>query len=186
MALGVSLALPAAPAAAHNSLTASDPKDGARIAVAPEKIELRFLAKPDRDTTKITVAGPDNVPALGGSPTYSGNRVSVPFAPGAAGLYIVGYQLASGDGHPVRGEVRFTLTTGTPAQPPSSGPAGPAATPTAAPSSPAAAPTTPSAAIPLPARDGDGVARWLWAAGGVVVLAALAAVLLLRRRARRA
>ncbi|MEO3775484.1 copper resistance protein CopC [Micromonospora sp. B11E3] len=190
VALGASLALPATPAAAHNSLTGSDPKDGARIAAAPEKIELRFLAKPDPNTTKITVTGPDNVPALEGTPAFSGNRVSVPFAPGAAGLYIVGYQLASSDGHPVKGEVRFTLTTGTPAQPPSSGPAqppssGPAqptAAPTDAPSSPVASLTSVPAVTPAAAEGDDGGAGWLWALGGVVALAALAAGFLLRRR----
>ncbi|MFF3869611.1 copper resistance CopC family protein [Micromonospora sp. NPDC001898] len=186
MALGVSLALPAAPASAHNSLTGSNPENGARVAAAPARIELRFLAKPDPGTTKITVTGPDNVAALGGEPTFSGSRVSVPFAPGAAGLYVVGYQVASGDGHPVKGEVRFTLTTGTPAQPPSSPPTVSAA-PTAAPSSPPAT-TSPPAAAPAAAErpdDDGGGAGWLWALGGLVVLAALAAGLLLRRRSSR-
>lgn len=189
VSLGVSLALPAAPASAHNSLTGSNPENGARVAAAPARIELRFLAKPDPGTTKITLTGPDNVAALGGEPTFSGSRVSVPFAPGAAGLYVVGYQVASGDGHPIKGEVRFTLTTGTPAQPPSSSPATDptaSATPTAVPSSPAAA-TSPPAADPAAAErsDDDGGAGWLWALGGLVVLAALAAGLLLRRRSPR-
>lgn len=43
VALGGSV-LPASPAAAHNSLTGSSPKDGARVATAPKQIELRFLA----------------------------------------------------------------------------------------------------------------------------------------------
>ncbi|WP_328822611.1 copper resistance CopC family protein [Micromonospora rubida] len=186
VALGVSLAIPASPASAHNSLTGSNPENGARVAAAPQRIELRFLAKPDPGTTKITLTGPDNVAALGGEPTFSGSRVSVPFAPGAAGLYVVGYQVASGDGHPIKGEVRFTLTTGTPAQPPSSSPAA-SATPTAVPSSPAAAASPPAAAPAAAERsdDDDGGAGWLWALGGLVVLAALAAGLLLRRRSPR-
>ncbi|RQX24522.1 copper resistance protein CopC, partial [Micromonospora chalcea] len=109
----------AAPAAAHNSLTGSDPRDGARLAAAPERIELRFLATPKEATTEVTVTGPDNVAAAGGAPTFSGKRVTVPFRPGAAGLYIVTYRLASDDGHPIKGEIRFTLTTGTPAEAPS-------------------------------------------------------------------
>ncbi|MEU4640360.1 copper resistance protein CopC [Micromonospora sp. NPDC023814] len=195
VALGVSLALPAAPAAAHNSLTGSDPRNGARVAEAPTRIELRFLAKPDPGTTKITVTGPDNVAASGGPPTFSGSRVSIPFTPGKAGLYVVGYRLASSDGHPVSGEVRFTLTTGTPAEPPpSTGPTAPASavpspTGSAAPSSAAPVPTgggATAAAVPTAGRSEGAAGRgWLWALGGAVALAALAAGLLLRRRSAR-
>ncbi|MGC4804289.1 copper resistance CopC family protein [Micromonospora sp. DT233] len=202
VALGVSVALPASPAAAHNSLTGSDPKNGARLAAAPARVELRFLSTPDPGTTKITITGPDNVAATGGKPIFSGSRVRVPFTPGAAGLYIVGYQLASADGHPVKGEVRFTLTTGTPAEPPSSAAA--PSTATAAPSggaSPGAGGASPGASSPaVPATDDpvtalpsavetsdDGLPGWLWAVGGGVLLlaAAVAGLLVTRRRATR-
>ncbi|SCG45243.1 copper resistance CopC family protein [Micromonospora humi] len=182
LAAGVSLLSPAAPAAAHNSLTGSDPKNGARVATAPKRIELRFLATPKEATTKVTVTGPDNVAATGGAPTFAGKRVSVPFTPGAAGLYIVTYQLASDDGHAIKGEVRFTLTTGTPAESPS-----PTATPTVAPTptaSPTAAAPTSASATPVAAAD-DGGTGWWWAPVVVLVLAALAGGLVLRRRARR-
>ncbi|MET7969094.1 copper resistance CopC family protein [Micromonospora sp. NPDC005305] len=177
---GVSVLLPAAPAAAHNSLTGSDPKNGARVATAPKRIELRFLASPAPATTKITVTGPDNVPAAGGASTFAGKRVSVPFTPGAAGLYIVAYRVGSADGHPISGEVRFTLTTGTAAAPPSA-----TATPTSA--GPSTPPTT-SAVSPTPAADeaeDDGGTGWLWATGAAVVLVALGGGLLLRRRSTR-
>ncbi|MCO1597201.1 copper resistance protein CopC [Micromonospora sp. RHAY321] len=197
VAFGVSLLIPATPAAAHNSLTGSDPRDGARVASAPTRIELRFLARPAPATTKITVAGPDNVVA-GGPPVFDGSRVRVPFRPGAAGLYIVGYELASADGHPVRGEVRFTLTTGTAADPsappsPSAGPASgaPANSPSAAVPSAGATTATateasPTPAVPLGQEQADSGGRWwLWALGGVVLVAAVTASLLLRRRTTR-
>ncbi|MEV0940467.1 copper resistance CopC family protein [Micromonospora wenchangensis] len=179
VALGVAL-LPASPALAHNSLTGSNPANGAKVATAPAAVELRFLAKLDPGRTKITVTGPDNIPAAGGEPTFSGSRVRVPFAPGAAGLYIVDYQLPSSDGHPVKGEVRFTLTTGTAAAPPS---VSPSASPTPSPTPTSAAPESPSA-TPVAAAGTDDAGRgWLWAAaGGLVLLAALAAGLFLRRR----
>ncbi|QDY09990.1 copper resistance protein CopC [Micromonospora sp. HM134] len=181
VALGVAL-LPASPAFAHNSLTGSNPANGAKVATAPAAVELRFLAKLDPDRTKITVTGPDNIPAAGGEPTFSGSRVRVPFAPGAAGLYIVDYQLPSSDGHPVKGEVRFTLTTGTAAAPPSPS-VTPSANPTPSPSPSSAAPDSPSA-TPVAATGTDDAGRgWLWAAaGGLVLLAALAGGLFLRRR----
>ncbi|RLP97104.1 copper resistance protein CopC [Micromonospora sp. BL1] len=181
--VAASALLPATPAAAHNSLTGSDPRDGARLAAAPERIELRFLATPKEDTTEVTVTGPDNVAATGGAPTFAGKRVTVPFRPGAAGLYIVTYRLASDDGHPVKGEIRFTLTTGTPAESPSA-----SAPPTSAAPAPSTALPTSAAPSPTPAAvgaDDDGGTGWLWAAGAVVVLAALGGGLLLRRRAAR-
>ncbi|MFI7595515.1 copper resistance protein CopC [Micromonospora sp. NPDC049359] len=199
VAFGVSLLAPATPAAAHNSLTGSDPPDGARVATAPTRIELRFLAKPPPATTKITITGPDNVVA-GGRPTFDGTRVRVPFTPGAAGLYAVAYQLPSNDGHPIKGEVRFTLTTGTAADPsasPSSalGPSGSpsvASTGPSAPGSPTASPAgpvSPSAdtvsAVPAAEERSDSGGRWWpWALGGALLLAALTAALLLRRRTR--
>ncbi|SCE87772.1 hypothetical protein GA0074695_1815 [Micromonospora viridifaciens] len=73
VALGASV-LPASPAAAHNSLAGSDPKDGARVATAPKRIELRFLAAPAPAATRITVTGPDDAPASDGEPTFSGSR----------------------------------------------------------------------------------------------------------------
>ncbi|RQX05559.1 copper resistance protein CopC [Micromonospora inaquosa] len=190
VAFGVSFLVPATPAAAHNELTGSNPRDGARLATAPARVELRFLATPSPGTTKITITGPDNVVA-GGPPAFDGSRVRVPFTPAAAGLYIVGYQLASSDGHPVKGEVRFTLTTGTAADP-SASPSSPAGSPSAAPSivgSPSAGPVTAtpdsSAASPVPAaseQSDSGGRWWLWALGGLVLLAALATGLAFRRR----
>ncbi|MFE9692764.1 copper resistance protein CopC [Micromonospora sp. NPDC005806] len=178
---GVSV-LSATPAAAHNSLTGSDPKDGARVATAPKRIELRFLATPAPGTTKITVTGPDDAPASGGTPTFSGNRVSVPFTPGPAGVYTVAYRVGSSDGHPVSGKISFTLTTGAPA----AGPSPSAAPSTAAPTTPAASPTTPPSPVPAASRsDEEGPTGWLWALGAVAVLVALGGGLLLRRRAAR-
>ncbi|MEU0550053.1 copper resistance protein CopC [Micromonospora sp. NPDC005979] len=141
VAFGVSLLAPATPAVAHNSLTGSDPRDGARVATVPTRIELRFLAKPPPATTKITITGPDNVVA-GGRPTFDGTRVRVPFTPAAAGLYIVAYQLPSTDGHPIKGEVRFTLTTGTAADP-SASPAVPGSSGSPAAPGPSGSPAAP-------------------------------------------
>ncbi|MET8525703.1 copper resistance CopC family protein [Micromonospora sp. NPDC005172] len=191
VAFGVSLLVPATPAAAHNSLTGSNPRDGARVATAPARIELRFLAKPSPTTTKITITGPDNVVA-GGRPTFDGTRVRVPFEPGAAGLYIVGYQLPSSDGHPIKGEVRFTLTTGTAADPTaspsavgtgSSGP--PAGSPTASPAGPLSPSAGTLSAVPVAGEQSDTNGNWwLWTLGALVLLAALTGALLLLRRRR--
>jgi methionine-rich copper-binding protein CopC len=188
VALGVSL-WSAAPAAAHNSLTGSDPADGARLAQAPTWIELRFLARLDPNTTKITITGPDGVPASRGTSTVDGSRVRVAFDPGPAGLYLVGYRITSSDGHPVTGEIRFTLTTGTPTDP-SSAAGTPTVTGAASPRPADAAPPQPVGTAAVPAaepasgsRDADGWPGGVWVFGAVALLAALAGGgLALRRR----
>lgn len=201
VAFGVSFLAPATPAAAHNSLTGSDPRDGARVATAPARIELRFLAKPAPATTKITITGPDNVVA-GGTPAFDGSRVRVPFKPAAAGLYVIGYQLASSDGHPVKGEVRFTLTTGTAADPSASPSTAGGTGPTAGASAPAAAgPTASGASVapaatatagataagsPVPvAQERSQVRGWLWTIASALLVGAFVVWLQRRLRARR-
>lgn len=170
--------LPAAPAAAHNSLTGSDPADGARLDKPPTQVRLTFLSRLNPETTKITITGPDEQSAVAGEPQFNGSRVTVPFAPGPAGRYTVAYQVASGDGHPVKGDIEFTLTTGSAPESPSA-----AATPTAEePTAEAttAAPETPTStasavAEPVERTATDsGTSWWLWLAGGLAVLVALA------------
>lgn len=174
--------LPAAPAAAHNSLTGSDPADGARLAEAPERIRLSFLSRLDPTTTKVTITGPDNATTAGGKPQFDGSRVTVPFTPGPAGTYTVAYQVASGDGHPIKGDIQFTLTTGAaPAESPS--PVATSAEPVA--SSPASSPTEPAVAQPLDRTAGDaGSSRWPWILAAALALGALAggAMILVSRR----
>jgi methionine-rich copper-binding protein CopC len=172
--------MPAGPAVAHNSLASSDPANGARVAKPPEQVRLTFLSRLDPAATKVTIIGPDNVPATGGPSLFAGSRITVPFKPGAAGLYIVAYQLPSDDGHLGKGEIRFTLTvdatsTGSPS--PSAKTSLPAITPS--PSATVARPLTPTAA------DGDGPSWWPWALVGVLLLVAgTGAAVLVRRRRR--
>ena len=113
--------------------------------------------------------------AAGGAPTLRRQPgAACRSGPGKAGLYIVGYQVASGDGHPVTGEVRFTLTTGTPADP--SATAGGRAVGTGASAAPGVRPARPSpTAAARPTGEPDAGRRgtsesngrgWLWALGG--------------------
>lgn len=173
----LSVFLPTSPAAAHNSFTGSNPKNGAKVAAAPERIQLNFLSRVDPKTTEVTVLGPDNVPALGGEATFDGGKVVVPFKPGAVGLYIVGYEVLSSDGHTMSGEVRFTLTVGvTPSAPPTPTVAPTSAAPTASPPGAAAGPS------PEPSAGESETLWWPWALGVVLAFAALGGGRLLFRR----
>lgn len=174
---------PAAPAAAHNSFTGSDPADGARLAEPPERVRLSFLSRLDPATTKVSITGPDSATTAGGAPRFDGSRVTIPFTPGPAGEYTVAYQVASSDGHPIKGDIQFTLTTGeAPAGSPS--PAATSAEPL--PSSPASPLAESAAAAPLDRTAGEaGSSRWPWILAVALVLGALAGggmILISRRR----
>jgi methionine-rich copper-binding protein CopC len=165
---GLCTLIGASPAAAHNSLTGSDPKDGARLEAAPAQVRLTFLAKLDPKTTKVTITGPGKVSAAAGEPRFEGKVVEMDFTAGAAGAYTVAYQVASDDGHPIKGDISFTLTVGAPA------PTTQAPEPTPASSSVPAPPAVTGAVAIEPTSDADdGPPVWPWVALGAGVLVAL-------------
>lgn len=141
----------ATPASAHDVLVGSDPARGATMTTGPTQVRLDFNAPVQFGADQITVLGPD-----GGhyertsTATVTGNSVSAPVAPlGPAGTYRVGYRVISADGHPVAGEITFTLAkAGT------------------------GAPVTPQAAgASSSSSGGGGVPVWVWIVGAVVLLA---------------
>jgi copper resistance protein C len=167
------------PALAHNSLTSSDPKNGAKVAKPPAAVRLAFLAKLDPKTTKITVTGPDGASATAGAPTFAGSKVTVPLRPGAAGLYTVAWQTRSDDGDIVKGTVKFTAAAGNAVvEPP------PATSP---PAQPVAEPPPPPAPVAAPAASESGstsnAALW-WLLGGAALVALAVGGFLWRRRSR--
>jgi methionine-rich copper-binding protein CopC len=170
------------PAQAHNSFTGSNPKNGARIAEAPATVTLSFLATVDPASAKATVTGPDGSPAARGKLGIKGNKLTVGVRPGAAGQYTVAYRVTSPDGHPVKGTIRFTVTTA----------ASSAATASTAPTGSGPATTAPASVAPSAvaidrvAGEDTSTTWWPWLLGAVVLLAAAAAgTLLVRRRAAR-
>ncbi|MGW5050837.1 copper resistance CopC family protein [Actinokineospora sp. NPDC004072] len=151
----------AGPAFAHNQLVSSTPADKASVDTGPQSIELTFdqAVQGSKELNTVVVVGPGDTQWQGGAPTVNGNKVTVPVRElGPAGEYRVGYQILSADGHPVRGELRFTLTTagnGTPAE--------------------VAAPP----AAEEPATEDGGVPVWVWI-GGAVILVAVGVVAAMR------
>ncbi|MET9226958.1 copper resistance CopC family protein [Lentzea sp. NPDC003310] len=148
---GAAVLATAAPAAAHNALIGSDPKDKTSLEVGPSSVTLTF----DQD-----VQGGQGINAISvtdssgghyevsGDPTIKDTAVSQKVnALGKAGEYKIGYRILSADGHPVSGELTFTLTKdggGTPTAPVSD-----------------AAPNGGSS---------DGLPIWVWIVGAVVLL----------------
>lgn len=119
----------AAPAAAHNVLTGSDPADGESVATGPEEVRLEFLASLDPDNADLSVTGPDGSSVMAADPEFDGSAITLPVDAAYTGDYVVNFEVLSADGHWVDGTVSFTVTEGEQ----------PVATPTPAPESPAPA-----------------------------------------------
>jgi methionine-rich copper-binding protein CopC len=109
-ALMVALVFAPAVATAHSNSVDSDPADDSTLPALPRVATVTFnepvsqaavaLTGPDRKVTKIhaTVAGTVVSAALPKS--------------GLKGAYVLAYRVVSEDGHPVTGEVEFTVTVG--------------------------------------------------------------------------
>ncbi len=167
---GIALVVGSSPAWAHGRLTTSDPADGAALAIAPSSVSLTFNEPVQAGFTTVTVIGPDGVDYHTGPYGEVDDTVTAPVRPLVpAGPYRIGYRVVSSDGHPVSGELDFTLTTPGPAAvTPTRSLAAPAPTVPAA----GAAPAPAAVAVPTAAPERDGGAPiWPWIVGGVMLVA---------------
>lgn len=113
----------ATPALAHNVLVSSDPANGATLDAAPHQVTFTFDQAIENFDPALKVFGPNGNDFTTAAPTIAGNAISAPMAAGPAGDYRAVYRIVSADGHPVTGEITFTLTgaaagtaSGTPTQ----------------------------------------------------------------------
>ncbi len=163
IAIGVGLA---GPASAHDVLISSDPANGGTLAKAPTSMTFTFDQPVQNFDPVVSLVGPDGRQYATGTPAISGNVVTGTVGTGPTGAYTAAYRIVSADGHPVTGEIHFTMKV-------SGGSTGAAVG---------------AAAASEGGRSSGGLSGGLWV--GLAVAAALiaaAAVLLLRRpRARSA
>lgn len=123
-------------ASAHAALLGSDPKDGARVASLPARVDLEFSESMSAPAY-IVVTAPDGTAIQKGEVKVDDADVSVALDdPGLAGAYTVAFRAVSADGHPVTGQFGFTVTGGGAA---TTDAASPSASPDAASSAPASA-----------------------------------------------
>ena len=181
--VGFSVGL-AGPASAHDVLISSNPPDGASLTKVPASVTFTFDQPVQNFDSVVSLIGPDGKQYAAGKPSVSSNTVTGTVTAGPAGAYTAAYRVVSSDGHPVTGEVHFTLAGDNgPSSVVSSG-GSPAASEAASASAggPAAQPPNSSAVR----SDSSGLSAWLWIgliAAAVVI--AFAAVLLIRRPASR-
>lgn len=156
---GVGLLGLATPAFAHNSLTSSNPANAASVDVGPQTVELTFdqPVQEGDGLNSVAVTGPDGSHWEAGPAKVDSNVVSAPVRElGPKGTYTIGYRIVSADGHPVSGELTFTLTkagNGTPAKDLPSG-------------------TRAGTSAATGESDDGGIPIWVWLVGAAVLLGA--------------
>ncbi|MBB2911971.1 hypothetical protein FHS43_003251 [Streptosporangium becharense] len=190
----------ASPALAHDRLKSSDPAKGTEVESLSE-VKLTFTASV-RFPAVVVRSGDDSWQE--GKATTDGPVVVQKVREGLPpGEYVIAYRVVSSDGHPIEGEIPFTLKGSAEATPSPSSPeaagsvsAPPAQSPAAGPAeSPAAtgpAGGTPDAAIsPAPAaRAADepgssgGVPAWAWVVVGGLTGVGIGLFLSMRNKKR--
>jgi len=120
LTLGVLAGSP--PAAAHTSLTNTEPAADSTVQIGPARVTATFNEELQPAFAAMTVVGPDGNLWSSGEPELRGTTASVPVRPlGPSGRYTVNYRVTSADGHVVSGSWSFAVTV------PSTGTPGPAA-----------------------------------------------------------
>ncbi|MDO5699214.1 MAG: copper resistance protein CopC [Dermatophilus congolensis] len=157
----------APPASAHAQLVRSTPADGATLATMPERVEFEFNEEINPSFAQIVVVSPDSTTQAIDAVTVEGPKVSAALPDMPDGTVSARYRVVSADGHPIAGQVTFTV--------------GDAATAAPAPSAPAADGAQSGAAVPNAdeAADIEAAASSSQAPNlGPYVLSGLAAVLM--------
>ena len=183
----LALMLLGAPGAwAHDSLVSSSPADGAVLEAAPASIDLVMSEPAQALGTQVSVVGADGQEHAAGAVQLVDTSVSQPVDALPAGDYRVTWRVTSSDGHPISGELGFTVSAAaaTPA------PAAPEPSMTTQATPESSEPSEPSVtrgsdADPVSA-DGEGTSPVDGVGGAVLALVALGAVVavfvLMRRR----
>lgn len=153
----------AGPASAHDVLVSSTPAEGSTLATVPTSLTFTFDQPVQNFDPVVSLVGPDGRQYATGTPVISGNVVTGTVGTGPSGAYTAAYRVVSSDGHPVSGEVHFSMSvtggaTGVPV-----GGSGSAA-----------------------AASAGGLSGWLWAGLAVAAVLVIAAAILLLRRPRAA
>ena len=144
----------AAPALAHDALKSSDPAKDATVKTLDE-VTLEFTGNVRMPF--VIVRGAGEVQFQAGKPDLDGPVVTQKLKGELSdGKYVIAYRVVSSDGHPIEGEIPFTVKGATPSQSPT---AAPEATESAAPAAPprrhrpGAGRSTPVSAEPVAAED---------------------------------
>ncbi|WP_433509057.1 copper resistance CopC family protein [Nonomuraea sp. CA-143628] len=163
---GLFLSATAPAALAHDSLKSSSPAKGATVS-GIQTIELEYSSRVRFPLVVLRTA--DGKTIRLGEPQADGPKVSTTVPTQlAGGSYVIAWRVVSSDGHPIEGEIPFTVKGGATASATEAASAAPATS---------AESTRPAAA----AQAGGGIPGWLWGGLAALVVAGLAVWLLSRR-----
>ncbi len=104
----LALLLASTTAVAHSPLRDSQPANGAQLTQAPETVELTFNKPAMLTALSLRIAGVDTALSFERGPADT--LWSVPVSQSGPGDYTLIWRALSADGHPVRGEIHYTVT----------------------------------------------------------------------------
>lgn len=178
-ALALACVVAPAPAFAHAALLESDPAQGAQLDEAPQEVSFSFNEDIQQPAYIVVTAAGKRVEQ--GSPRIDGGTVTQRVAADAgSGRWTMAYRVVSTDGHPITGEIAFSVTDPEPAAEPTPEPSAAA--------TPESSEVTEGEQSGQEAQVGETEQAGLWARHGehfvvgAVLLALAAGVLLLVRR----
>ena len=105
----LALLLSASPATAHAFLEHASPGAGAKIAVSPDEIALRFSQALEPALSGVTVTDDAQRRVGKGEPLIEGDSMRIMLMHLAMGSYLVEWHVVSSDGHRTEGRYRFTV-----------------------------------------------------------------------------
>ncbi|GLX99074.1 copper resistance CopC family protein [Herbidospora sp. NBRC 101105] len=174
------LLLAAAPALAHDQLKASDPARDATVG-SLEAITLTFSSQVRFPAMVLHDAAGAAVELT--EPEVRGKDLTArPLSAPAPGRYVIGWRVVSSDGHPIEGEIPFTLASPTGGDTPLA--AAPAASASAEAVPPPVASSAPSAR-PVSASETDSGGGYLWFVGALIALVGVGFVVAMGGRRKR-
>jgi methionine-rich copper-binding protein CopC len=98
------------PAAAHAGLVSSDPANGSLLTTAPSQVTLTFNEDLLETMVNVSVLDANNAVISADVAEAAGPTVIVGWPSQATdGTYRLAYRVVSADGHPVTGEIEFTI-----------------------------------------------------------------------------
>lgn len=121
--LGVLALLVPTPVWAHASLVDSSPRQNDTLDQLPAQVRFEFNEEMS-PPAYVVVTDPDGTSLTVGDPVVDGPVVTQEIADGPDGAYTMAYRAVSEDGHPITGEITFTV-----GEAPATEPAPPPATP---------------------------------------------------------
>lgn len=164
----------AAPAAAHDELLGTDPAAGAALDAVPAEIVFTYSAEILPEGAEVQVTDAAGAPLTDGEPVIDGVTLTQALTGEGSGEISVLWRVVSSDGHPISGELSFTVT---PAATPEETPEPTMTTMTEPEPEPSATPAeTPGDDV---ASSADDASPLPWIIGGIIALVVVGVVIAL-------